>query len=867
MKELQYKDYSEWMRARDFNKEREYWLNEFNSEIPLLNIPTDFIRPKIKSFIGSSIEIELDNELTKKINNYSKEYKCTNFMFFLSAVMVLLSFYANQNDIVIGTPVSARLNKETEEMLGLFSNTIAIKGKIETNKRFVDFLNEIKKKCIMAFENQEYPFDDLVDNLKLERDPSRNPLFDVMFLYQEEENEEKLNMGGIEVEEIHTETKVTKFDLTFIVKKKKESFVIQIEYSKDLFLESTIENIKNYLVHLLKEITEKIDIKIEDISLSAPDDEKRILYEFNDTDYKFENKTLIELFEQQVKKTPNNVALIFEDTELSYLELNSRANVVANNLIKSSIKPNDLVPIIAYRSIEMIIGIFGILKAGAAYVPISPDFPKNRIDFILDDCGSNVVLTYRYDIGANYNTIDLENLTATAEEEKNIIMKRDPESSIYCIYTSGTTGNPKGVINTNKGLTNRILWMQKEYPINKDDVILQKTSYTFDVSFWELVWWGIVGAKLSILPHGAEKDPEKIYAVIKKSKVTVLHFVPSMFNVTLSYLKDNKSNFFQNIKYIFSSGEALNPGTVNKAYELIKKESSNTEIINLYGPTEASIDVTYYNCRADKIYDKIPIGKPISNIKIFIVKNNSLCGICMPGEICISGIGLAKGYLNRKELSDEKFTSNALGDGLLYHTGDYGRWLNDGKIEYLGRIDNQIKVRGFRIELGEIESKIRECDYVKDVAVVIKTNNESEKLICAYVVFDGEEMISELRNYLKNNIPPYMVPNYFFGVIEIPKTINGKVDVSMLKIQIKEVLPEKTEDYNEVEMQIFKIWCETLHNNNIKLDDDFFSIGGNSLNAIRAFIKINQCYPGKVKIPDLFSNTTIRSLSTYIINN
>lgn len=867
MKELQYKDYSEWMRSRDFSKEKEYWTGEFSGELPVLNLATDYNRPKVKSFRGNMTETELGSDLSNDITKMSKAYKCTDYMVFLSAVMILVSSYANQNDVIIGSPVSARLNKETENMLGMFSNTVALRGEPEADKKYSAFLAEIKDKCLKAFENQEYPFDELVNSLNLERDPSRNPLFDVMFLFQEED--ETVNFGGFDLMEVETETRIAKFDLTFIIKKKTDHYVVQVEYATDLFKDSTADTIRNHFVQILNEIVNDNDITIGKIAIITNEEKNIIENVFNKTECEFTDKTLIELFEEQAEKNPDNIALIFNNETMTYSQLNAEANCVAHMLLENNIGKNDLVPIIAYRSINMMVGIYGILKAGAAYVPISPDFPEDRVNYILKDCSPKAVVTYKYNIDADYRIIDLNNIEESNDYKRNILCKRDPDSIIYCIYTSGTTGNPKGVMNTNKGLTNRVLWMQKNYPLCENDVILQKTPYTFDVSFWELLWWGVVGAKLSILPHGAEKDPSVICDVVEKTKVTALHFVPSMFSMFISYIENYDTNFFANIKYIFSSGEALNANTVNSAYKMILERKADTEIINVYGPTEASIDVTYYNCKKEVNENtyKIPIGKPISNIKIFIIKNNNLCGIGVPGEICINGVGLAKGYLNRESLTKEKFTPNPFGKGLLYHTGDYGRWLDDGNIEYLGRIDDQVKIRGCRIELGEIESKIKQNQCVKDCAVVIKTDNNSEKSICAYVVFEEEEKIEYLRDELLKEMPKYMIPDYIFAIKSIPTTINGKLDKSKLENPKKRCVKKDNQVLNDVEKKISEIWCEVLKLDEVSIDEEFFTVGGTSINIIKVLMKINKCYPKTVKIPDLFANTTIRSISSFIINN
>jgi len=866
----QYKDYSEWMNKRDLSAQRDFWLELYADEVPVLNIPLDFVRPKYKSFKGDAVTSKIDKNLKEKILKMARETESTEYMIFLSAAMILLGKYSMIEDIVIGTPVNIRSHKDTEGMLGMFVNTLALRGKPNKNKVFVDFLEEIKQVCLKAYDNKEYPFENLVADLKVARDPARNPLFDVLLSFQEK-NTEEICFDGLEMEIMEQKVSVSKFDLSFYITRISDGYDLQIEYCTDLFKKDSIERLQNHYIKVLQEIVNNKYILIGDIEIISQDEKYMIENHFNNTDKDYKiDKTVIEMFEDQVKKNPDKIAVISDKETITYGELNKRANSLAIKLKNLGVKKEDFVVIIAKRSVEMLVGIYAILKAGGVYVPISPSYPKNRIEYIIKDCLPKVVLQYDVDISfidpSAYIVLDLADKDNYALDANNPEHVSTLEDAVYCIYTSGTTGQPKGVINVNKGLANRLYWMQDRYPLTEADVILQKTSYTFDVSVWEILWWGIIGATVSLLPEGAEKDPSVICDVIERTSITVIHFVPSMLNIFLSYVETyGNKKVFSKLKYIFSSGEALNSSSVSKVLSIISSINSSAKLINLYGPTEASIDVTYFECNEHT--NLVPIGKPISNIKIYIVDSKDrMTGIGVPGEICITGVGLARGYLNKEELTKEKFVENPYGKGKMYHTGDLGRWLSDGNIEYLGRMDEQVKIRGIRIELGEIENQIRNIEHIKDCAVIVKEDNKGEKIICAYIVSDRELDIKNIKKQIRENLPDYMVPSYIKLIDKIPLTVNGKLDKKILADLEMTDDREYVEPQNEIESKIADIWKEVLSIDKVSVEDNFFDIGGNSLSFIKVYFKINELYPNTIKIIDLFSYYTIRDISQYIMS-
>lgn len=860
---VQYKDYSEWMLTQDFSKQRKFWTEQFADEIPVLDFPADFTRPKVQSYKGNIVFGQFDAKTHDKITLLAKQSGATEYMVLLAGFMVLLSKYSRQQDIVVGSVISGRIHEDTEKMVGMFVNTLAMRGKPEGDKKGIQFLEEIKNHCLAAYENEAYPFEELLEQLVVKRDVSRNPLFDVMFIMQNTENEE-FELSGLEAggEIAQTQT-LSKFDMTMSIIEVPKGYQISLEYCADLFKQDTMERLINHYIVLMDEMASDPDKTLDQYQIADDQEKHQILELFNDTAVQYPADITVEqLFEQQVQKTPDNIAVVYQERAITYQELNQKINQVAYQLRDLGIRPDDFVVIMAKRSIEMIIGIFAIVKAGGAYVPIDPSYPQNRIDYILADCKPKAILQA---YTAKIENTDIPILDLTSEDlyhgdDKDLERVNTPDDLMYLIYTSGTTGRPKGVMNTRRGCTNYIRWRQQEASLCEDDRILQKTTYTFDVSVWELFWWSTVGAGVVMLSQGAEKEPEEICREIHNKEVTTMHFVPSMLNVFVNYLELNQpaAGLLKTLKNVYVSGEALKADTVARFH----KAAPGINLINLYGPTEASIDVTMFNC--DQDYDKILIGKPIANIQIYILNGMQLCGIGTPGELCIAGAGLARGYLNQPELTNEKFINNPFGEGRLYRTGDLTRWLADGNIEYLGRIDEQVKVRGFRIELGEIESIIRNQNNIDDAAVIALDDQAGEKFIAAYLVSREEVDIEQLRDHLRQELPDYMVPSHFMEVEAIPVTHNGKLDRKALpKIEFVRRTEYAAPDCEE-ERLLAEVFEAVIGVHPIGIHDDFFEIGGDSIKAVRIAMQMKgRGYDINVK--DIIIDKTIQQIAKKII--
>ena len=522
---------------------------------------------------------------------------------------------------------------------------------------------------------------------------------------------------------------------------------------------------------------------------SATPDELSRIAEFNRTETQFPDRvTLTELFEAQVDRHPSRTAVICDHDQtfgtpvLSYAQLNARVNQLAHRLRAEGVRPGHLVALMVERSFAMAIGVLGIIKAGAAYLPLSPENPPDRNEFMLQDGGVAVLLVQKKTADKVKFTgliITLDDMSVYSGSSLNPVAVNTPQDLAYVIYTSGSTGRPKGVMIEHRAVVNRLHWMQRRYPLGENDVILQKTPYYFDVSVWELFWWALEGARVCFLPPGGERNPIVIVATLKKHNVSVMHFVPSMLSVFLEYL-DGKSAAslaaLASVRHVFASGEALAPGHVRKFNDIFGP-STNAQLTNLYGPTEATVDVSYFDCPRHNDFDIVPIGRPIDNIKFYIIRGARQVGIGKDGELCIAGVGLARGYFNNPGLTNEKFTDNPVNPGeRIYRTGDIARWLPEGNVEYLGREDHQVKIRGLRIELGEIENRIREYPGIIDCVAVVKKYSESVIVIVAYLVCRNELAIDDVKLFLKQHLPDYMVPSHFVRIPEMPLTPSGKAD-------------------------------------------------------------------------------------------
>ncbi|MBA9085510.1 amino acid adenylation domain-containing protein/non-ribosomal peptide synthase protein (TIGR01720 family) [Fontibacillus solani] len=876
---IQYKDYAVWQQG-DMQSERKtaqenYWLDVFQGELPVLEMPTDFARAAVQRFEGDSIEFVIDKHRSEGLKQLAADTGSTLYMVLLSVYTTLLHKYTGQEDIIVGSPIAGRHHAELENLIGMFVNTLAFRSYPEGDKTVRDLILEIKEHTVEAYENQDYPFEELVEKLDIRRDLGRNPLFDTMFVLQNNEAT-VLEMDGVQLIPYQLGHSVAKFDITFQVMEQADELICSLDYATSLYKRETMERLTVHLMQLIDAMIIDPQAKLASIELITPDEKAQILDQFNDTYFNMDqNETIITLFEAQAERRSEHTAISFEGANMSYGELNKRANALARTLQAEGVTPGHRVGIMAERSLEMMVGIYAILKTGGAYVPIDPDFPKDRVAFILEDSEAKLLLTQNRFMERAESSFDgklasLDDPSIYNEDISNLSPAAGPKDLAYVMYTSGSTGKPKGVMIEHHSVVNYLSWLQAQYPINENDIILQKTTITFDVSVRELFWWVLTGSKMVLLSVGGEKNPEQILHTIQEQKITMIHFVPAMLNAFLEYVqhvpRKELMDKLGSLSQVFTSGEALQPQYAARFWRML--EGKEIRLINVYGPTEATVEVSYFNCEPDQSFKVMPIGKPVHNTKLYVMKEGttSLQPIGVAGELCIAGVQVARGYLNRPELNDEKFVVDPFATGgRMYRTGDLVRWMPDGNIEYLGRIDHQVKVRGYRIELGEVEEQLLNVEMVREAVVIPREDESGQKLLWAYFVADKELKASEINKALGQLLPNYMIPSWYVQLDHIPLTSNGKVDRKALAALEgdfaagTEYVPPRT----SVEKLLASVWQDVLGVEAAGIMDNFFELGGDSIKSIGVSSRLHQA-GYKLEIRHMFNHSTIAELSQHV---
>lgn len=748
---IQYADFSlwqrQWLQGDVLESQLAYWREKLGKEQTVLELATDRTRPPVQTFRGGSLKFQLPSSLSRSIKTVSEQENATLFMVLITALKILLHRYTGQNDIVVGTPIANRNKVEIENLIGFFVNTLVLKTDLSGNPSFTELLGRVREVSNGAYMHQDVPFEVLVDELQPERNMSQNPLFQVCFVLQNIPVEKNSNIPELDFsfekgEEIRNGT--SKFDLWIQVIEKDDILNMDVEYNSDIFNESTIIRMLESYKTLLQGIVSNVHQRISDLPIMTDEEQHKLLVEWNATatNYSKKDMCLHEIIESQAASTPNAPAVIFEDEQLTYAELNQRSNQLANYLSKMGVGAEILVGICMERSIEMVVGLLGILKAGGAYVPLDPTYPYERVAFMMEDSDPLLLLTQQRLLSTlpehRAKTICVDSDWTVIGQESGQLRGSSvtSENLAYMIYTSGSTGKPKGAMNTHRGIVNRLLWMQEQYRINETDRVMQKTPFSFDVSVWEFFWPLMTGACMVVARPEGHKDTTYLARLIKKEKITTMHFVPSMLQV---FLEEKEIEGCDTLKRVVCSGEALSFSIQERFFSRLE-----AELHNLYGPTEAAVDVTYWACRKDSEQRIVPIGRPVANTQIYILDQNlEPVPIGVPGELHIGGVQLARGYHKRPELTAEKFIPDPFSKdskARLYKTGDLARYMPDGNIEYLGRIDFQVKLRGFRIELGEIEAVLEGHPSVQKAAVIVHEpeNLSGHKQLAAYVIPDEQ---------------------------------------------------------------------------------------------------------------------------------
>ncbi|MCP4349674.1 MAG: amino acid adenylation domain-containing protein [Desulfobacterales bacterium] len=875
---IQYADFSFWQRERlkgeELEKLLKYWKKQLADAPPVSEFPFDRQRHADTGFEGKAVQFEISRNLAEELNLLGRRSGCTLFMTLFAAFSVLLYRYCGQEDIVIGTPIANRNRKEIEPLVGFFVNTLVLRTDISGNPCFSELLERVRQVALGAYEHQDMPFEKLVDALHPERNLNWNPLFQIMFALHNAPSEKYSLTGTATL--LETETIAAQFDMSLELREYESGLRGKWEYNKDLFEETTICRMAEHWQVLLEGIAANPDCPVAELPLMRENELHRLLVEFNNTtaDYPSE-KTVAELFEEKVEKNPGKTAVVFEDTYLSYEELNTRANQVAHFLKdKYNIQPDDRIALLLERSEWVIIGIMGILKAGGAYVPIDPGYPEERIKHMVSDSGCKAVLSETGIVkipGLQAELIDLREIRH--ENYDNPDCPASPDHLAYVIYTSGSTGVPKGVMIEHRSVVNLICgdWQILYSRFGESMHQALTASFVFDASVAYIFTSLIYGNILYIVTDETLHNPELFVKFLQKKKIHFLDVTPGFL---LSVIESKAAGKLpENMCHISLGAETLTPSLIDKFYE--HDEYQNISLFNTYGPTESCVEIIWFPIDSDfQPFSTVPIGKPMPNIQVFILdaflNPVPVGGI---GEICLSGAGLARGYLNRPDLTAEKFinwkseTGNQKSEIRLYRTGDLGRWLPDGNIEFMGRNDDQVKIRGYRVELGEIENHLLSHRSISGASVIAKEFRKDYTELAAYMTGDENLNVEELRNHLRTTLPDYMIPSYFIQLDKLPLTTGGKVDRRRLpepetgrpQMETAYVKPE-----TDIEQSIAGVWQELLKLEKVGIHDNFFDMGGHSLLIIRVQNKLQQIFSRDIPAVDLFRYPTISALARYL---
>lgn len=864
--EIQYADFSVWQRkwleGEVLEEQLSYWRDQLEKAPSAIELPTDRPRPPVQSHKGAVHRFTLAPDLTEGLRTLARSGSATLFMVLLAGFGALLSRYSFRKDIVVGVPVAGRSRTEIEGLIGFFVNTLPLRCDLSGDSTFREFTASVREAALGAYAHQDLPFEKLVEELRPYRDLSRHPIFQVTFQLQIDQG--LPSFSGVKVEPFRGDWNLSKFDLSLHVLDESDQLQAAFQYSTDLFDASTIEQMSTHLKVLLEAAVVDPELPLSKLPLLTEEECHKILYEWNDTKADFpEDRCVHQLFEEQVVRTPDAVAVVFENEQLTYSELNKKANQLAHHLKELGVGPETLVGICVERSIEMMVGLLGILKAGGAYVPLDPSYPGERLTFMLEDASAPVLLSQEHLLSRLPDHRD-HLVLALLDAHRDEIAKRpsqNPDSDItphnlaYVIYTSGSTGRPKGVMVEHEGIVNLAFWHQRVYGLTNEDRCTQVASLSFDACVWELWAPLLFGASVWIVPDKVRVDAGSVAGWIASNEIT-LCFLPTPVAEEVM----ERGNLHGCLRYLLTGGDRLT-----------KRPSEETPfvLVNHYGPTENTVVSTAGDVPRDEEDSVPPIGRPISNIRIYILDEAmNPVPVRVVGEIYIGGVGLARGYLNRPELTAERFTQDPFSDdptSRLYRTGDLARFLPDGNIEFVGRSDHQVKIRGFRVELGEIEAAFLKHPRVRDAVVLAREDHPGNMRLVAYLVAaEGSAPLRpELRAFLRNKLPDYMVPHAIVELESLPLTPNGKVDRDALPLPEHDNLASTAEyvaPRTETEKILVEIWQELLGIDKIGIHDNLFDLGGHSLLTVRVVMRAKR--RGVILAPDLiFQFPTVAELA------
>ena len=858
---IQYADYAQWRReqipSKKSDEQLEYWCGQL-SGLPALQLPTDRPRPGQLTASGASEPVEL----TQALKNVSKCQGATLFMTMLAAFKILLARYTGQEDIVVGSPVSNHGSAEAQPLLGLFVNALVLRTKLDGNPTFLEILQRVRSMTQAAYQNQDLPFESIIEALAPERDLSRNPFFQVVFnLKAQPESYSTRNLRWIPIE---IEDRSATFDLTLALLDGRDGLRGSLNYNAELFKAESVRRMASHFRTLLQGIAAHPEARISELPLLTRAEREQLTVEWNATSRDYPtNFCLHQLLEAQVAKTPETVAVVYEGQSFTYRQLNQAADALACRLQALRVGPDALIAILSERSPELVIGMVAVLKAGGAYLPLDPAHPAERLHFILEDAKPAAVLVQerlkkKLSPDLPGPAICLQERFETTERLAPVSVS--PDNLAYVIYTSGSTGQPKGALIPHRAVCNFLHWIQEAHSLGPGDGVLQKSAYTFDFSIPEFFWPLVTGATLVLARESAHADSDYLMEVIHEQRISTINFVPTTLAL---FLENPKVVACRSLKRVFCGGEALTTDLVARFFERLP----HANLYNGYGPTETTVFATTWRCQSQAGPEQsIPIGHPLANVQVYLLDERMQpvpAGVV--GELYIGGRQLARGYLNRPELTAQHFPANPFGPGRLYRTGDLAWYRADGAIEYTGRTDFQVKIRGLRIELLEIEAVLKKHPAVRDCVVVVRQDGmEANKRLLAYVV-TSEISPDELRRHAQRTLPGYMVPSALIFLDELPLTANGKLDRSALPEPLpvhgeKGPVPPRT----ALETQLVAIWEKVLGIQSIGITDNFFELGGDSLQAVRIFAEIEHTFGKRLPLVTLFEMPTIEKVARKI---
>jgi amino acid adenylation domain-containing protein len=878
---VQYADYAawqrEWLQGERLEAELGYWKAQLEGAPTVLDLPTDRPRPPHQTYRGSTLELSLSQDLTDALKSLGQVEECTLFMTLLAAFGVMLHRYTGQDDILVGSPIANRNRAEIEGLIGFFVNTLVLRTRMEDNPSFLDVLRQVRETTLGAYAHQDIPFEMLVDTLQPQRDMSRSPLFQVMFALQNAP-QEPLMLPGLTFSPLEVDGRTAKFDLTLSLVEVGRGLEGIVEYNTDLFEAATISRLAGHLKMLLESVVSNPDQRIAEIALLPQVERHQLLVDWNTTGTVYPREACVhKLFEAQTKRTPDATALVFRDWYLTYGELNRRANQLAHHLQGLGVRPETPVCICVERSLEMVMGLLGILKAGGAYVPLDPAYPQERLAFMLEDTQSPVLLTQRALVeglpkhDAHVICLDADWETIARQREENLDNGALVGNPAYAIYTSGSTGQPKGVLVEHNSLLNLTFWHQGAFAISHLDRATQVAGLAFDASVWELWPYLTLGASIHIPLEETRTAPEQLRDWLLIERISISFLPTPLAEAILSLDWPQRAS----LRTLLTGGERLyrypNPALP-------------FELVNNYGPTENTVVASSGLVRSGQQAEVTPaIGHPVANNQIYILDPYMHpVPLGVAGELCIGGDSLARGYLNRPELTAEAFIPNPFpspggdarrareGGGRLYRTGDLARYRSDGNIEFLGRTDRQVKIRGFRIELGEIEAVLTQHPAVRETVALAREDTPGDKRVVAYVVAsDGEEpSVQDLRGFLGERLPGYMIPAAFVMLEELPLTPNGKMDRRALPAP-KGTRPGLEQTYvaprTPGEEALAGIWGEVLGLEQVGVYDNFFELGGHSLLATQVISRVRYAFQVELPVRALFEAPTVAALGQVVL--